>query len=339
MTAYSSQDLSRLNTLGVPAKAECFEAAASVAEVQAACAWARERKRRVLVLGGGSNIIPASHIAALVLKPDIKGIVPLATEGDTQLIEIGAGEDWHSLVLECLAKGWYGLENLSLIPGTVGAAPIQNIGAYGVELSQVFESLSAVHIASGREQTFDLAACAFGYRDSVFKNALQGQYVVTSVRLRLSLVPHLNISYPALADALSGLDAATLTPQRVSDAVCAVRRSKLPDPADVPNCGSFFKNPVVSHSQFSALRLQHPNLVAFAMPENRKKLAAGWLIEQAGWKGRSYQGVTVHSRQALVLTNPLHQSSEHILAAADVIAADVKAKFDVNLELEPQHLA
>ncbi len=335
---YPAQDLSALNTLAIPASAEHFATVTSIAEVQRACAWARDSGQRVLVLGGGSNVIPDSHIEALVLHPDIKGITAVKADSRHQWIDVGAGENWHPLVLHCLEQGWYGLENLSLIPGTAGAAPIQNIGAYGVELSQLFDSLQAVEIATGRQETFDLARCAFGYRDSVFKNALRGRYVVTSIRLRLSRIPQVVVRYPALAEALAGLDEQSLTPRRVSEAVCALRRSKLPDPADVPNSGSFFKNPVVSREHFGRLREQYPDVVAYEAANDRKKLAAGWLIEKAGWKGRSYQDVVVHAQQALVLTNPRHLSAEAVLAAAAAIQEDVFRLFRVPLEIEPQRL-
>lgn len=338
MTDYKAQDLSTFNTLAVPASARYFATATSIEEVQMACAWARDQQQRLLVLGSGSNIIPSNHIAALVLRPGIRGIRPIQADTESQWIEVGAGENWHQLVLHCLEQGWYGLENLSLIPGTAGAAPIQNIGAYGVELSQVFESLQAVEIATGREETFDLERCAFGYRDSIFKNSLRGCYVVTSIRLRLSRLPQVIIRYPALAEALAGLDEQSITPLRVSEAVCALRRSKLPDPLEIPNCGSFFKNPIVNHDHFSALREQYPDLVAFPMADGHKKLAAGWLIEKAGWKGRSHQGVVVHAQQALVLTNPQHLSAERVVAVASAIQEDVQRLFGVALEIEPQLL-
>ncbi len=337
-SSHGPRDLSTLNTLGVPSRAQHFAAATSIEDVRAACAWARDRHLRVLVLGGGSNVIPAEDIPALVLRADIKGIEAAGASGTVQYVKVGAGEDWHQLVRHCLSQGWYGLENLSLIPGTTGAAPIQNIGAYGVELSQVFESLQAVNIATGAEETFDLERCAFGYRDSVFKNTLRGLYVVVSVTLRLSRVPQIRADYPALAAALSRLEHGQITPQRVSEAVCAIRRSKLPDPAEVPNCGSFFKNPVISSQHFDRLRAQYPKAVAYALPDGQTKLAAGWLIEQAGWKGKSHGDIVVHPQQALVLTNPNHVPAEQVLAAATAIQADIQRLFDVQLEIEPQLL-
>lgn len=327
-----------MNTLAVPSQADYFAVATSVDEVRDACAWAASQQLPVRVLGGGSNVIPDAHIAALVLKPNIRGVAPLKATSEQQWIEVGAGETWHQLVNDCLERGWYGLENLSLIPGTVGAAPIQNIGAYGVELSQVLDSLDAVHIATGELHTFDAQRCAFGYRDSAFKNRLQGQYVITQVRLCLSLQPHLKLDYPGLRDYFGDLNSTAISSRDVSDAVCALRRSKLPDPSEVPNCGSFFKNPVISETHYQQLRQRFPEIVSYDAT-NGKKLAAGWLIERAGWKGRSYEGVRVHERQALVLTNPGRLPSAHILAAASAIQADIERMFDIVLEIEPQRLS
>lgn len=338
MNDYPARDLSSLNTLAIPSRAEHFAAASSEAEIQAACAWAREQGVRVLVLGGGSNVIPADRVSALVLKPELRGISLTRTDGRDILVDVGAGENWHQLVLHTLERGWYGLENLALIPGSAGAAPIQNIGAYGVELSQVFDSLRAVHIGTGQVKEFSLDDCAFGYRDSVFKNSLRGQYVITRVRLRLSLEPRVNLSYPALAQALGHINPAQITPQQVCSAVCDVRRRKLPDPAQTPNAGSFFKNPVVDEQSYQRLQHRYPDLVAFTVSDG-KKLAAAWLIERAGWKGRDYSGVCVHTEQSLVLTNPRKCSSDAVLAAAAAIQHDVETQFGVRLEIEPQSLA
>jgi UDP-N-acetylmuramate dehydrogenase len=337
MTPYPEQDISALNTLAVPSVAQHFARARSLEEVQAACRWARQQGLKVQVLGGGSNVLAAAHVPGLVLKPDLKGITPVRATADYQWIDVAAGEEWHQLVCHTLDSGWYGLENLSLIPGTVGAAPVQNIGAYGVELSQVFDSLQAVHIATGKVETFDAERCAFGYRDSAFKSALRGQYVITQVRLRLALSPRVTVEYPALAEALGQTGQLPPTPELISRVVCDVRRSKLPDPAVVPNVGSFFKNPVVTEDAYRRLRDQYPRLASYDA-SGGKKLAAGWLIEHAGWKGKSLDGVVVHSQQALVLTNPQRLPLKQVLAVAHAIQADVERKFGVALEVEPQDL-
>jgi UDP-N-acetylmuramate dehydrogenase len=336
MTSYPPRELSQFNTLQAPAKAEHFFAASSVSDVRRACNWAQKQGLPVWVLGEGSNVVAADFVRGLVLKPEITGVATIENDGECQVLEVGAGENWHQFVNYCLDHDLYGPENLSLIPGSVGAAPVQNIGAYGVELSQFFVSLRAVDIATGDEGYFSHADCAFGYRDSVFKNGLRGRYVITHVRFRLLRKPALNLSYPALAEALAGRE--NLTPADVGRAVCEIRQQKLPDPAVLPNCGSFFKNPVVQAELYRQLLQRHPDLVAFAQPESRYKLAAAWLIDRAGWKGKSCLGITVHRHQALVLTNPQRLPASTILAAAGAIQADIAQKFGVELEIEPQLL-
>lgn len=325
------------NTLSLPATAEFFCRINTREDLFEALEWARQKHIPVTPLGGGSNLVLVDDLPGLVLQIAIPGIAlaPGSELGEQRNIHIGAGENWHQLVLYTLEKGWYGLENLSLIPGLAGAAPIQNIGAYGIELSELFHSLEAVHLPTGELHTMQADDCRFGYRDSLFKQAGRNQYVITAITLSLSVRPHLRLSYPALLQALEGCDAASLTPAMVSAAVCEVRRSKLPDPASLPNTGSFFKNPVVTEDQAAALRQQFPDIVCYPQTDGTVKLAAGWLVEQAGWRGVTRGRVGVHDRQSLVLGNFGGGTGAELLALAEEISDSVQQKFAVALEIEP----
>ncbi len=250
-------------------------------------------------------------------------------------IKIGGGEDWHYSVSQCLRMGAYGLENLALIPGSVGAAPVQNIGAYGVELEQLFESLTAWDSHARQTKRFDHAACQFGYRESIFKKSPPGRWVILNVTLKLNKTPQANLSYPALSQALS--HEADPTPQHVFEAVCALRESRLPSPEVIPNCGSFFKNPIVEEAHYRKLCQSYPNMPAFAASKpGYKKLAAAWLIDQGGWKGVEREGVGVHQHQALVLINPGRRPVGDVLQLASEIRQSVINTFNVALELEPR---
>lgn len=328
--------LLKYNTLALPSTAEYFCKVSSESELQEALAWARQKQLPITLLGGGSNVVLASDLAGLVIYIAISGIELVSEPNQAEkLIRVGAGEDWHQLVLYTLQQGWYGLENLSLIPGLAGAAPIQNIGAYGVELSDRFHSLETIELSSGQSITMTLEDCEFGYRDSFFKGAGRDQYVITTVNLKLSAKVNLCLEYPALQQYLKTKTLAEVTPQQVSDAVCAIRRSKLPDPTEIPNAGSFFKNPVISSEQLETLKQKYPGLVSYEQADGRKKLAAGWLVEQAGWKGITSSGVGVHDHQALVLVN-YHGTGKDLLSLAGDIQASVLDKFGVSLEIEPR---
>ncbi len=329
-------DLSAHNTLAVPARAAFYVSVSHDDELREALAFAREGGLPLLILGGGSNLLLADDFPGLVIHMCSRGKSVVA-EDDTHIwLEVAAGEDWPGLVDYTLDHHYWGLENLSLIPGTVGAAPIQNIGAYGVELCDRFAELQAVEIASGLSVTFDRDACAFGYRDSVFKGRCKDAYVITSITLRLLKEPRLVVDYPALRQALAMTPEGELDPRRVADAVCQLRRSKLPDPAQLPNAGSFFKNPLVTRAHYDALRLDWPDLVAFDAGNGQMKLAAAWLIDRAGWRGYSAEGVGVHADQALVLINPGRCAGDRILALARRIQASVADHFGINLEPEPR---
>jgi UDP-N-acetylmuramate dehydrogenase len=250
-------------------------------------------------------------------------------------IRAGAGMAWHQLVEKTLALGWFGLENLALIPGTVGAAPVQNIGAYGVEIAAFILSVDCVNIASGERFIFDKAGCQFSYRNSIFKQQLLGKTVVTSVVFILSKKPQVNTQYAALHNYLSGYPHTEITPHTVKEAVCAIRRMRLPDPTITPNAGSFFKNPQIDAAHFAQLQKDNPAIAFYTGEQGRVKLAAAWLIEQSGWKGRCIGDACVHDQQALVLINRGHANGTEILALANSIAADVYTRFAVQLEYEP----
>ncbi len=327
-------DLQPYNTLAVPCVAAYCAEINSLEDLLAALHWNKTRQLPLLVLGGGSNIVLNGDFPGLVLHIRLRGMEVVAETDEHIWLQIAAGENWQRVVQYCLDFHYWGLENLSMIPGTAGAAPIQNIGAYGVELDTVFAELRAVEISSGVTVTFDRDACRFGYRDSIFKNRLRDRYIIVSITLRLYQQPCVNLSYPALRAALAGLSEPT--PQQVSDAVCAIRSAKLPDPGAVPNAGSFFKNPLVDSATFRRLQADYPNIVGFETGAGQVKLAAGWLIEAAGWRGVEAEGVAVHGRQALVITNPGHRSGSTVLQLAAKIGAAVKQQFDIDLEREPR---
>lgn len=329
-------NLQKFNTLAVPAFANYFVSVKTDDELREALGFAREEKLPLLLLGGGSNIVLRDDFPGLVIHIKSQGKEIVSENDEFVWLKVAAGENWHQLVEYSLDSALYGLENLSLIPGSVGAAPIQNIGAYGVEVKEVVAELTALNISSGLMVTFTNESCLFGYRDSIFKHSLQDQYVITSVTFQLHKRPQLNLTYPVLRAALANIPEQDITPQQVSAAVVAIRQSKLPDPATIPNAGSFFKNPVIGVGQFEILKTQYPSIVSYPVDSQRTKLAAGWLIDQAGWRGKEVGGVAVHALQALVLTNPHKSSGEAILILAEQIKASVLDQFDVVLELEPR---
>lgn len=288
-----------------------------------------------LVLGGGSNLVLTRDVSACVLKVEVKGRRLVETRDDAYIVEVGAGESWHETVAWTLDQGWPGLENLALIPGTVGAAPVQNIGAYGLELAERIESLDAVDLITGRSVTLSAAACHFGYRESIFKQALAGRSVVTRVRLRLPRpwIPVLNYLDLERRMAESGHWAPSA--RQIFDWVCEIRRAKLPDPAVVGNAGSFFKNPVVSEEQCRDIIGRDPAIVHYPLPDGRIKLAAGWLIDACGWKGKSIGRAGVYERQALVLVNRGGASGAEVVTLARAIQESVYGRFGIRLEPEP----
>lgn len=329
-----NRSLRPFNTFGVEAQARYFAEAYSDDDVREALVIAQRLGLPLCLLGGGSNVLLTQDVEALVLRLNSRGIRMVADNGERVVMEAEAGEPWHAFVLHSLGLGLAGLENLSLIPGTVGAAPIQNVGAYGVEISDVFAGLTALDRTTGEFCELDAAACAFAYRDSVFKQQA-GRFIILRVRFALSRTPHLRLDYGPLRQGLQQMGIEQPTPQDVSEVVCSIRREKLPDPAVLGNAGSFFKNPLVSQSQADALRRHHPELVAYPQESGGCKLAAGWLIERAGWKGFRDGDAGVHDRQALVLVNHGQASGQQILALARRIQTDIYERFGVMLEIEP----
>lgn len=332
----SDVSLQNYNTLAVPARARHFVSLNDSNELPAALSFARERDLPLLVLGGGSNIVLREDFPGLVLHLNWCGRELVHSDEEFYWLKVAAGENWHQLVLYCLEQSYWGLENLALIPGSVGAAPIQNIGAYGVELKDVFAELEAWEIQSGKSVTFDTQACEFDYRDSIFKNSLRDRYIITSVTFKLRRQPQVVLSYPALKAALPDRPVEDIGPRELAEAVCRLRQEKLPDPTRTPNAGSFFKNPIIELNQFERLQQDYPKLVSFPVDDQRVKLAAAWLIDQAGWKGATQGPVAVHSQQALVLTNPGRAMGSEVLALAEKIQHSVAKKFGVQLEPEPR---
>jgi len=332
----SDIDLQPYNTMTIAARARHFCSANSLEEVREALRFAQAQQLPILPLGGGSNIVLTGDFPGLALHLGMRGL-EFEVLDDGVRIRAAAGENWHQLVMRSVELGYGGLENLALIPGNIGAAPIQNIGAYGVELKDTFEQLTAIEIASGELVTFSAEECNFGYRDSIFKGPAKDQYLISEVVLKLSGTWQPRVSYPALQQYFDeqGLARDALTPAQVASAVIDIRNSKLPNPVEIPNAGSFFKNPVVDAGQYQTLKTAHPELVAFEAGDHWK-LAAGWLIDQAGWRGFRKNGVGVHDRQALVLVNPGHRCGSEVVNLAREIASDVQLKFGVTLEPEPR---
>lgn len=333
MDIQENVSLKAYNTFGVEANARYFVEAHSTEELQEVLRqWPG---RRPFILGGGSNILLSGGLEGLVIKNSIRGMEITAREGGRAWVSAGGGDNWHEFVLWCLDHELGGIENLSLIPGTVGAAPIQNIGAYGVELRDVFHALEAVELESGAIHAFGKEACRFGYRDSIFKRNLKGQYCITRLTLELSTKDHkLNTSYGAIRQTLEEKGVAEPTIHDISRAVIAIRSAKLPDPKVLGNSGSFFKNPEISHAQFGQLRQKYPDIVSYPLDEGKAKIPAGWLIEQAGWKGRRIGDAGCYEKQALVLVNYGKATGKEIYQLAQQIQQSVEDKFGIRLEME-----
>jgi UDP-N-acetylmuramate dehydrogenase len=328
-------NLRTMNAFALPAQAATLVRVDSDAAVRRVIDHADLGPAPKLVLGGGSNIVFTRDPKSVVLKIEVMGRRLLQERADAWIVEVGAGENWHDAVAWTLAQGWPGLENLALIPGTVGAAPVQNIGAYGVELRERFESLDVVDLVTGRGATLDVDACHFGYRDSVFKQALAGKSVITRVRFRLPKPWQPVLGYLELERRMQDTGIAQPDAQTVFDWVCAIRRAKLPDPAVIGNVGSFFKNPIVSTEQCRDIIGRDPEIVHYLLPDGTVKLAAGWLIDACGWKGKSIGRAGVYEKQALVLVNRGGASGAEVLTLARAIQESVYGRFGIRLEPEP----
>ncbi|EGV44122.1 UDP-N-acetylmuramate dehydrogenase [Bizionia argentinensis JUB59] len=333
MQILNNISLKPYNTFGLEATAKHFVSVNSIASLQKVLVLPDYPKK--FILGGGSNMLLTQNIEALVLHINIKGISVILEEENTVNIKASAGENWHEFVLWCLAHNYGGLENLSLIPGNVGTAPIQNIGAYGIELKDSFVSCEALEIATGSIKTFNKAACNFDYRNSIFKQEAKGQYIICSVTFQLTKNHHqLHTNYGAISNQLQKMSIDNPTIQDVSKAVIAIRQSKLPDPKEIGNSGSFFKNPIISTEAYKDLKMQFPNAPGYIISELEVKVPAGWLIEKAGFKGKRFGNYGVHKEQALVLVNYGHANGSDILKLAELIQLTVRRLFNIKIEAE-----
>ncbi len=335
MQIESGVSLKPYNTFGLPALAHRLVRLRSEADVRAVVDHPETGRAQKFILGGGSNIVLTRDVQPLVLKVELRGCRLVETRADAFVVEAGAGENWHDFVAWTLAQGWPGLENLALIPGTVGAAPVQNIGAYGVELQDRFESLDAVDLMTGRTVTLSHELCRFGYRDSVFKHALAGKSVIVRVRFRLPRRWQPVVGYLDLERKRTESGIASPSPQQVFDWVCAIRRAKLPDPAQVGNAGSFFKNPLVNEVQCRDIIGRDPEVVHYPLPDGSIKLAAGWMIDACGWKGKTVGRAGVYEKQALVLVNRGGAIGAEVLTLARAIQESVYGRFGIRLQTEP----
>lgn len=334
MNIIENYSLKLYNTFGVDAKADFFVDANNITELKKALVFRRQKDLPILFIGGGSNMLFVNDFKGLALKLNLKGIEVVNEDEDFVYIKAQGSENWHQFIQWTLTQDFGGLENLSLIPGNVGTAPIQNIGAYGVEAKDTIVEVQALSLETGDERIFTNEECQFGYRESIFKNELRGQYVLVAVTFKLTKRNHqLKTSYGAIQKELEGEGTANPTIQDVSAAVVRIRESKLPDPAQIGNSGSFFKNPVISKDDFEKVITQHPNIVNYPA-ENGVKLAAGWLIEQTGWKGKRFGDAGVHDKQALVLVNHGNATGKEIYDLSENIIQDIKTKFGVTLERE-----
>ncbi|WP_430403934.1 UDP-N-acetylmuramate dehydrogenase [Fluviicola sp.] len=321
------------NTFGIDVKAKSFGRFESIDELRD-LVRNRDRETRLFILGGGSNILLTKDLPFFVLKNEISGIEVVAETETDVVLKVGSGVEWHSFVRYTVEKGWGGIENMSLIPGSVGASPMQNIGAYGVEIKDSFVSLEALHIDSLELHTFNKEQCEFGYRESVFKRALKDQYVIVSVSYALLKHPKMNTTYGAIQSEIEVMGVEDITVDTVSQAVMNIRRSKLPDPKELGNAGSFFKNPVVSKSDFEKIATNYPDAPHYPQESGEEKLAAGWMIEKAGWKGKRIGNCGVHEKQALVLVNYGGATGQEIFDLSTMIIEDIRSKFGVTLERE-----
>jgi UDP-N-acetylmuramate dehydrogenase len=322
------------HTFGIDVTAKYFSSFSAQAELEEAITSRFAISGPKLILGGGSNVLFTGNFDGLVLRNEMKGIEVVREDEQHVYLKAGAGENWHQLVMHCVRNNYAGLENLSLIPGNVGASPMQNIGAYGVEIEDVFYELEAYHLQDKMLKTFTVQDCEFGYRESVFKRKCKGQFVITSVTYRLSKKPVFNTSYGAIQQELESMGVKDLSIQAISQAVINIRSSKLPNPAEVGNAGSFFKNPEITSSQFDVLKQTFPTIVAFPLANGNVKLAAGWLIEQCGWKGFRAGDAGCYPKQALVLVNYGNATGNEIFELSEKIIASVRNKFGVELERE-----
>ncbi|MEC8617610.1 MAG: UDP-N-acetylmuramate dehydrogenase [Bacteroidota bacterium] len=334
MDIIKNKSLRSYNTFGVDCISSFFTTINNLKDLDELYQHKLYKSQKKLILGGGSNILFTSNFDGLVIKNEIKGIEIIKETNDIVEVQIGAGVNWHEFVIHAVNNKWGGIENMSLIPGNCGTAPMQNIGAYGVEIKDTFVSLNAYEIETGKIVSFDRKRCEFGYRDSVFKNDLKDQYIILDIRLRLQKKPTLNTKYGDINNTLIKNKVSNPTIKDISDAVIEIRTSKLPDPKKIGNAGSFFKNPIISQGQFKEIKMKFPEIVSYPVNEQKVKLAAGWLIEKAGWKGKNFGNYGVHKKQSLVLVNYNSANGREIFNLSQEILEDVFNKFQVKLERE-----
>ena len=334
MDIIKNKSLRSYNTFGVDCISSFFTTINNLKDLDELYQHKHYKSQKKLILGGGSNILFTSNFDGLVIKNEIKGIEIIKETNDIVEVQIGAGVNWHEFVIHAVNNKWGGIENMSLIPGNCGTAPMQNIGAYGVEIKDTFVSLNAYEIETGKIVSFDRKRCEFGYRDSVFKNDLKDQYIILDIRLRLQKKPTLNTKYGDINNTLIKNKVSNPTLKDISDAVIEIRTSKLPDPKKIGNAGSFFKNPIISQGQFKEIKMKFPEIVSYPVNEQKVKLAAGWLIEKAGWKGKNFGNYGVHKKQSLVLVNYNSANGREIFNLSQEILEDVFNKFQVKLERE-----
>ncbi|MFI2743890.1 UDP-N-acetylmuramate dehydrogenase [Zhouia sp. PK063] len=333
MTIKHNISLKPYNTFGIDVNAKNFISITSLDDLKTVLQLPDYPEK--FIIGGGSNMLLTQNIDALTIHINLRGKEIVKQTNDTVLVKIAAGENWHQFVLWAIDNDFGGVENLSLIPGNVGTSPVQNIGAYGVELKDVFYNCSVLEIATGNESTFSLDACNFGYRNSVFKNAAKNKYIITSVTFKLTTKNHsLNTSYGAIEQELKQNNINNPSLKDVSNAVISIRQSKLPNPKEIGNSGSFFKNPVISIEEFHLLQQKYPNIPSYTVSDSEIKIPAGWLIEQVGFKGKRFGDAGVHKNQALVLVNYGNASGQEILDLAYHIIEKVKETF--NIEISPE---
>lgn len=325
--------LKAFNTFGIEVSAKHFAKFDTLSELQALNEYRIIKNEKLLVLGGGSNVLFTGDYNGLIIKNELKGIEVVNEDDDFIYLKASAGENWYQLVLYCIQNNFAGLENLTLIPGNVGASPMQNIGAYGVEIKDVFYSLEAFHLQEKTIVTFNNTECNFGYRESVFKRKYKGQFVILNVTFQLRKNPKVNISYGAIQQELEAMGVIDISIAAISQAVARIRQSKLPDPRVIGNAGSFFKNPTISKEAFDLLKNQYPSIVGYPVAE-KVKVAAGWLIEDCGWKGYRRGDAGCHNKQALVLVNYGQAQGTDMVKLAVEIMASVKEKFGIKLEPE-----
>ena len=334
MNIIENNPLLKLNTFGVDVKAKYFTSINTINELIEVTKTNVFKDLELLILGGGSNILFTKDFDGLVILNNIKGKEIIDQNQQSIFLKIGAGENWHELVMYCVDNGWGGIENLSLIPGNTGTAPMQNIGAYGVEIKETFIELEALEISSGKIVKFNNSDCEFGYRESVFKNKMKNQYIILNITLELKKNPVLNINYGDVKAILESQNIKNPDIKEVSNAIISIRQSKLPDPKKIGNSGSFFKNPIVSLNQLELIKKKYPNVVNYEINENEFKIAAGWLIERAGWKGKKFNNYGIHEKQALVLVNYGLANGMEIFELSEKIILDIKDKFGITLERE-----